>query len=106
MEIIEDIFRASDSGASSVFVLLDYYMAFDSHEILLSVSKFKGFSDDGVYFIKNYLRCRVQLVETTVDQSPREIVFTIYTNNILSCIYYITVYFYADGTNYLSDSEH
>ena len=56
--------RATESGLSTVLVLLDYSKAFDTlnHKTLLLILKYVGFSTEAVNFTANYLKDRKQQV--------------------------------------------
>lgn len=117
LSLTDDIIRSSDSGKSSVLVLLDYSKAFDTigHDLLLAILNFVGFSSDAIGLIRNYLKNRLQYVETSEGQSSRQLVecgvpqgsilgpvlFTIYTTNFISCLEHVKAYFYADDTQVL-----
>lgn len=114
LTIVDDILKSTDDGKTTALILLDYSKAFDtiSHNILISILNFIGFSDDAQELIISYLSNRQQYVQTSSGKSylrsvncgvPQgsilgPLLFCIYTCNITACLKYCTPHLYADDT--------
>lgn len=99
---------------TTVMVLLDYSKAFDtiSHELLLAILLYMGFSEESVGMIESYLSDRSQFVQIGTVVSPRgsimrgvpqgtilgPLLFSIYTAKIASRLGRCASYLYADDT--------
>nr|CAI5828047.1 unnamed protein product [Callosobruchus analis] len=114
LTVTDDIIRATDSGKSSILLLLDYSKAFDTlnHDLLISILHFVGFSQDAVKLMKSYLFGRMQYVSTDRGNSRKQTVFcgvpqgsilgpllfSIYTCHLPQCLKNCRVHLYADDT--------
>lgn len=119
LNITDDILRGVDNKKVTVLVLIDFSKAFDTlnHEILLSLLKFVGMSENVVKFFCSYLYNRTQrtkidhAVSTPLKMSsgvPQgsilgPLLYTLYTSDFLKVVKYCQMHFYADDTQlYLS----
>lgn len=114
LNVTDYILRATDSGLSTVLVLLDYSKAFDTlnHKTLLLILKYVGFSTEAVNFIANYLKERKQKVVLNGSFSDSinifqgvpqgsvlgPLLYTLYTSSLPTFIQNCGTQMYADDT--------
>lgn len=113
-KVTDDLFSAIDNNQLCILVLLDYSRAFDtiSHELLLAVMHYIGFSLNAVALLRSYLIDRSQCVVLKNEKSgfspvicgvPQgsilgPLLFTLYTFEFCKTVAYCTTHFYADDT--------
>lgn len=114
LHIVDDIVRATDQGLCTILILLDFSRAFDTlnFEILLSILKYIGLTDNAVKLIQHYIDNRQQKVAIQNKESnyitlksgvPQgsilgPLLFTIYTSQLSDCLHYCLHHLYADDT--------
>lgn len=110
--VTDDILQATDQGLVTVLVLLDYSKAFDTvnHTKLLSILSDKGFSQNAVQLLGDFLSGRSQRVKINSKTSgplylqqgvPQgsilsPILFSLYTSSFMGHLDYMKAHQYAD----------
>lgn len=113
-DITDDVFRAYDKGDITLLVLLDFSKAFDtiSHEILLAILRYIGFSDSSLHLLASYLSDRAQRVvldgrcssPLTLHRGVPQgsilgpLLFIVYTIIFRLYLQYCSSHFYVDDT--------
>lgn len=119
MQVSDDLITASDSGLSSVLILLDFSRAFDclDPKLLIAKLRYYGFSEDACKWFETYLIGREQYVEvedrsgikkvSSVKNIPRgtpqgsilsPILFSIFKAHMPDHIKICKYHLYADDT--------
>nr|CAH7715602.1 unnamed protein product [Callosobruchus chinensis] len=119
LKITDDIMEATDRNELTALALLDYSKAFDtlSHELLLAILGYIGFSKESVQLVRSYLTNRKQFVKindilsdskTVTSGVPQgsilgPLLYIVYTSQVHTCLNTCSIHAYADDTQiYLS----
>lgn len=114
LKVMDDILLEADKDKLTILVLLDYSKAFDriSHDLLLAMLHYLGFSNNAAALMKNYLTNRQQKVKIgTIYSDSLDVIsgvpqgsilgpllFTLYTSDFKNSLQYCCSHFYADDT--------